>query len=102
MTPSSEIINHGIKKIHFKSNSTFTLANIHQNGLYHSDMMPAAIAEYAAVERVTVTHEQINVLDFDGEPCNNEIDYLMDLCIQDKILNVRHIFNAFYHASFKK
>ena len=54
--------------------------------------MPPALAEYTAVEKVTITHEQINVLDFDGEACNNEIDYLMDQCIQDRILNVRHNF----------
>ena len=52
-------------------------------------MMPRAIAEYTAVERVSVTHELINVLDYGGEFCDERKDYLSDQCKQDQIQQVK-------------
>ena len=46
------------------------------------------LTKYEAITKATITHEQINVLDFDGDNCNDEIDYSMDQCIQDNILKV--------------
>ena len=48
-TPFSEIITQGIQEVRFKSNSTFKLASLHQNGFYRSDMMPPAIVEYKSI-----------------------------------------------------
>ena len=62
---------------------------IHQNGLRHSDMMPKEVAEISTVERVSVTHELINVLDFDGEFCDKRNDYLLDQCKQNQIQEVQ-------------
>jgi hypothetical protein len=52
-------------------------------------MMPRAIAEYTAVEKVSVAHELINVLDYDGEFCRKRNDYLPDQCKQDQIQQVK-------------
>ena len=52
-------------------------------------MMPPAIAEYTAVERVSVAHELINVLDYGGEFCDERNDYLLDQCKQDQIQQVK-------------
>ena len=46
MTASNDIIENGIKEIRFKSNSSFTMAIVHQNGLYRSDIMPPAVIQY--------------------------------------------------------
>ena len=51
-------------------------------------MMPEAAVEIVAVEKVSVTHEQINVLDFDGEPCNDESNYTLDQCKHNVISKV--------------
>ena len=52
-------------------------------------MMPRAIAEYTAVEKVSVAHELINVLDYGGEFCDDSNDYLLDQCKQDQIQQVK-------------
>ena len=52
-------------------------------------MMPRAIAEYTAVERVSVTHELINVLNYGGEFCDERNDSLFDQCKQDQIQQVK-------------
>ena len=52
-------------------------------------MMPRAIAEITAVERVSITHELINVLHYGGEFCNERKDYLLDQCKQDQIQQVK-------------
>ena len=51
--------------------------------------MPRAIAEYTAVEKVSVAHELINVLDYGGEFCDDRNDYLLDQCKQDQIQQVK-------------
>ena len=81
------MIREGISEFAFKSKN-IVVAFLHQRGLYRTDMMPESAVEIAAVEKVSVTHEQINVLDFDGEPCNGERNYRLDVCKRNIITKV--------------
>ena len=87
LTIPNKLIREGISELTFKSKKTEAIF-LHQKGLYRTDMMPESAVEIAAVEKVSVTHEQINVLDFDGEPCNGESNYTLDLCKRNIITKV--------------
>ena len=87
LTIPNKLIREGISELTFKSKKTEAIF-LHQKGLYRTDMMPESTVQISAVEIVSITHEQINVLDFDGEPCNGERNYTLDQC---KINNITKV-----------
>ena len=87
LTMPKKLISEGISEFKFKSRNTI-VALLHGKGLYRSDMMPESAVEISAVEIVSVTHEQINMLDFDGEPCNSESNYTLAHCKMNIITKV--------------
>ena len=87
LTIPNKLIREGISELTFKSKKTEAIF-LHQKGLYRTDMMPESTVQISAVEIVSITHEQINVLDFDGETCDSESNYRLDLCKNDVIVKV--------------
>ena len=89
MTLPDGIINEGISSIEFES-EPFQKLYIHQKGLFHTDMTGSSPAGlYSEFSKMTVEHEILKVLNYDGELCINNASYSYDQCRQDIIFKVK-------------
>ena len=76
--------------------------------LHKYDMISApvpgatAAAKFKNIKIASVTYESVNLLNYDGKPCNNDIQYNYDACKQEyiyKVINVGQTKNAFFFKS---
>ena len=65
---------------------------MHQNGSLDSDLPDASSKIFAAdVYEVTVTNENLHLLNYDKEPCNNDKTYDWYQCKHEQIHKVKKI-----------
>ena len=89
MTLPNSITTEGISSIEFES-EPFQKLYIHQKGLFHTDMTGSSPAGlYSEFSKMTVEHEILNVLNYDGELCIDNTNYSYDQCRQDIIFKVK-------------
>ena len=92
LTLSSEITRLGIKQITIEANHKKQFGVFFHTFGSASDSwdirMPGFLAKSSSRQAVEITHEFIQLLDYDGEKCNNEIFYNQALCLDSKIYSV--------------
>ena len=75
--------------------------------LHKYDMMSApvpaatAAAKFKNVQSASVTYESVNLLNYDGKPCNDDMRYNYDDCKQEyiyKVISVGEPKNAFFFS----
>ena len=73
--------------------------------LHKYDMISAPVpgattaAKFKNIQSASVTYESVNLLNYDGKPCNDDIQYNYDDCKQEyiyKVINVGETQNAFF------
>ena len=58
-----------------------------------------AAAKFKNIQSASVTYESVNLLNYDGKPCNDDIQYNYDECKQEyiyKVINVCEPKNEFF------
>ena len=82
------IVREGIWAVGIKSKAFDTLF-LHKEGTL-SALVPGSFlsAKYADLSTASVTHESIELLNYDGKSCKNDGDYNYDRCKQDYIYKV--------------
>ena len=89
MTIPDLILKEGISKIKFEA-KPFHKVMLHQKGLFRANMPGASPAVwYNEVLRISVTHEILHLLHYDGYPCIQDENYRMDECRQNYIYEVK-------------
>ena len=65
---------------------------MHQNGSLDSDLPDASSKIFATdVYEVTVTNENLHLLNYDKEPCNNDKTYNWYQCKHEQIYKVNKV-----------
>lgn len=83
-----KIVMEGISKIEFHS-KPFHKLYVHQNGLFRSDMAGSSpVAYHNDFSKAVVTHEILELLDYGGDECIDNIDYEYDSCRHEYIYQV--------------
>ena len=84
------IVREGVRYVKINSKAFDTLY-LHKEGTLMasiSGLGSSLKARYADLYRAAVTHESIELLDYDGKHCNNDNEYNYDQCQQDYIYKV--------------
>ena len=72
---------------------------VHQNGSLDSDLPDASAKIFAAdVYEVTVTNENLHLLNYDKEPCNNDKTYDWYQCKHEQIYKVKKV--TYFHSVY--
>ena len=72
MTLSDEIISKGISKVQFKSKPFYKMY-VHPKKAFRAYMASSSnSAYYNDFSKIHVSHEILNMLDYDGKPCIEE------------------------------
>ena len=88
------MVREGIKEVGVVSKAFGTLY-LHQEGTLSAPIPGSLLkSEYDEVQRASVTHESIELLNYDGKNCNNDVEYNYDKCKQDYIYKVHTIYNG--------
>ena len=86
------MVREGIKEVGVVSKATtFGTLYLHQEGTLSAPIPGSLKSEYDEVQQASVTHESIELLNYDGKNCNNDVEYNYDKCKQDYIYKVLYI-----------
>ena len=94
INPSDEIKKLGIAKMNIKP-KTNLLIFVHSPGILRALRSPAKKTFYLfpndpyKLIQFNVVHKQYELLDHDGEECENDPDYEIDSCVDGNIFKVR-------------
>ena len=84
----------GIKKVGVVSKAFDTLY-LHKEGTLSAPIPGSLLkSRYEEIYEASVTHESIELLNYDGKNCNNDGEYNYDKCKQDYIYKVIYIYNG--------
>ena len=87
-TIPNTIVREGIKDVAIYSKEFYALY-LHKEGTFSAPIPGSSLrAKYADLYRASVTHESIELLNYDGKKCNMESEYNYDKCKQDFIYRV--------------
>ena len=82
------MVREGIKEVGVVSKAFGTLY-LHQEGTLSAPIPGSLLqSEFDEVQRASVTHQSIELLNYDGKNCNNDVLYNYDQCKQDYIHKV--------------
>ena len=83
-----DIVHEDIKKIRIES-KPFYILYLHTEGTLTAPIPGSSMsAKYADLFRASVTREKVELLNYDGNHCNNDGEYNYDKCKQDYIYKV--------------
>ena len=87
-TIPDNILREGIQRVQIHS-KPFDLLYLHKEGTLSAAIPGSSLsAKYADLYDAFVTHESIELLNYDGKNCNNDGEYNYDKCKQDYIYKV--------------
>ena len=82
------IVREGIEKVGVVSEA-FDVLYLHKEGTFSAPIPGSLIkSRYEEIYEASVTHESIELLNYDGKDCNNDGEYNYDKCKQDYIYKV--------------
>ena len=90
---TSELKNEGINKIKIQ-------AEIRKFYVYQKGWIPAGKPKvyYKDASKLLIKHELIQLKDYDGKPCIEDLDYRNDICRREFIQNVSTYTNSLVNA----